>query len=110
MEYSIISLTRAREANQAFLDLFQLLTLSLVLSLRSLFLLKESLGAVFELSLHLILVDLDPVFVSLHGALVLYLHLTGLSLSKFDLLLHQSTILFKVDVFVVEFVFTGVKF
>ena len=68
------------------------------------------MSTIFELSLHLFLINLDTVFVPLDGSLVLHLHLAGLSLSKFDLLLHQCTILFEVDVFVVEFVLTVVKF
>ena len=68
------------------------------------------MSTIFELSLHLFLINLDTVFIPLDCALVLHLHLAGLSLSKFDLLLHQCTILFEVDVFVVEFVLTVVKF
>ena len=67
------------------------------------------MGAVLEFTLHLIFVDFDPVFVALDRALVLGLHLSGLCLSELNLLLHQSGILFKVDVLVVQFVFSLVK-
>ena len=65
--------------------------------------------SVLEFTLHLVFVNLDPVFVSLHSPLVLGLHLCGLCLCELNLLLHEGTILLEVDVLVVQFIFALVK-
>ena len=59
--------------------------------------------------LHLVLIDLDPILVPLHRALVLSLPLSRLGLGKLDLLPHERRILLKVDVLVVQLVLLRVQ-
>jgi len=82
----------------------------LVLGLGGFFFLEEALAAVFELPLHLLFVDLDPVFVTLNCAVILSLHLSGLRFSKFDLLLHKCCIFLIIDVLVIQLIFFTFKF
>ena len=106
----ILCLTLRCKSNKAFLNILQLLPLGLVLGLSGLFLLQKSLTTILKLTLHLILVNLDPILVSLHSALVLNLHLGGLCLSKFDLLLHECAIFLEVDVLVIQLILSLIKF
>jgi len=98
------------ESNEAFLNILQLLPLGLVLGLSSLFFFQKSLATILKLTLHLILVNLDPILISLDGALVLSLHLSGFSFSELNLLLHQSAILLKVNVLVVQLILSLIQF
>lgn len=109
LEDGLFGLSSRCESDEALFDLLKLSTLGLVLGLGGFLLLEQALRAILQLSLHLLLIDLNPIFVPLHRALVLSLHLGGFSLCKLDLLLHQGTVLFEVDVLVVELVLSLIE-
>ena len=109
LQDSFLRLTTRSEANQALLHFLELAAFGLVLGFRRFFLLKQALGTIFQLSLHLFLINLNPVFVPLDSALVLRLHLGSLCLSELNLLLHQGAVFLEVDVLVVQLVLALVQ-
>jgi len=109
LQNCFLCFSRRSQANKALLNFLKLLTFGLILCLSSFLLLHKSLRSILQLSGHLILINLDPVLVSLDSALVLSLHLGCLGLGKLDLLVHQSSILLKVDILMIELVLSLIQ-
>jgi len=109
VKYSSILLSFRGDVDQSLLHLLELLSLCLVLCLSSLLLLEKSLRSIFDLSLHLIFINFDSIFIPCDSAIVCFLQFCSFRFSKLDLLLQESLFLFVIDVLGVELVLLAIK-
>jgi hypothetical protein len=106
-EHCAFSLVVGCILDKALLQIFVLLTLGLVLGLSRFFLFGEAVSLLSQLSPHLLAVDLDSVFVSLHSLVQLVLQIRGLLLRENDLLLLEGLLALEVNLFLSQLILLG---